>query len=193
MTNSQFFLLNFIAFQLATSLLVNYVEIFRKKLSLKFLTVLSFLKIARHLSLYLPPRLPFDPVNGTISATRGMSLGQFLSYFFVVGSATQLVSLPPHIPWIGQGVGNCCYVTLLLVLLDLPFFIINRRVRTDHLLFSQTHDFNANNFHQRYPMVGALEVKVHIIFSAFSDSWKDFFNIICRFEFFCCICVNLSP
>ena len=42
----------------------------------------------------------------------------------------------------------CCFVTLLYVLVALPFLIKMGGVITDHLLFSQTHDYHAYSFHQ---------------------------------------------
>ena len=40
---------------------------------------------------------------------------------FFVGTAKQLVILPPHIPWKWQGGGILCYVTLWTVLVPSPF------------------------------------------------------------------------
>ena len=46
--------------------------------------------------------------RGTCETSWGMRRRSSLwkqSYFLVIGTATQLVILPSHIPWIGQGVG----------------------------------------------------------------------------------------
>ena len=65
----------------------------------------------------------------------------FNIFHFIVGTATQLVILPPYIG-LGGGV-------LLSVLLASSLLISMGRVRTDHLLFSQTHDYREYSFQRR--------------------------------------------
>ena len=68
---------------------------------------------------------------------------------FFVGTVTQAVILPSHIPWIEQGGGILLLHYSMICLVVLPFLFLMGGTRTDHLLFWQTYYYHAHGFHRR--------------------------------------------